>query len=270
MVIIKKIKRYIILEIMFVRYCLARAMEFRANFIISFLTVLMVHATALSTYAVVFITTNDVGGWSASEITFLMGTGAIIDGIFMSFIYFNLTALPTMINNCELDFLLLKPVNPIFMVSFRKFDLGCFLGNIPVSIALITYSMINLKSSINVLSVIIYFIMVADGIIIYYSLFFIIKSLAFFFIKIDGLDNIFWTVVEFGRRVPGTIYPVLLRVFFIFLIPVLVIVYFPAGFMLNKLGYRELLISVCAAAIALTLVNLVWKHALKRYNSASS
>lgn len=270
MVIIKKIKRYLTLELMFIRYNLARAMEFRTNFIISFLTVIMVHATALSTYAVVFITTNDVGGWNASQITFLMGTSAIIDGFFMAFIFFNLTALPTIINNCELDFLLLKPVNPIFMVSFRRFDLGCFLGNIPLSIVLITYSMINLKSSINLLSVIIFFIMVADGIIIYYSLFFIIKCLAFFFTKIEGLDNIFWTVVEFGRRVPGTIYPAFVRALFIFLVPVLVIVYFPAGFMLNKLGYRELLLSVGFAAIALTLVNLIWKHALKRYNSASS
>jgi ABC-2 type transport system permease protein len=268
--LLRILKRYISLELVSIRYCLLREMEFRFNFIITFITIIVIHITNILTYSVIFTRADNIGGWNYSEVIFLIGTGAIIDGFFMSFIFFNITQIPNMINNCELDFLLLKPVNSMFIVSFKNFNLGTFVGNIPTGIGLIIFTLPNLKHTYSIASVFLYVMLIFSGIIILYSMFFIIKCLAFYFIRVDGLDQVFWTVYEFGRRVPGTIYSNIMKAVLTFGLPVLVIVFFPAGLLLDKLGMKEVLISFCISGTLLFLAATMWKISLKRYNSASS
>lgn len=261
--LLKIIKKYIVLEFVIIKYCIRREMEFRFNFVITFLTVVVYYFTNLATYTVIFYSVDNIGGWSFPEIAFLIGTCGLIDGVFMSCNFFNLSSLPALINNGDLDYVLLKPVNSMFLVSFRRFDLGTFFGNTAIGMVLIIASLPDIREAIDVSRIPVYLAMVANSVIILYSIFFIIKCLAFYFIKIEGLDCAFWSIYEFGRRVPGTIYSAIIRTTFTFIVPVLVIAFFPSGYILRKLDTGEVLISFGIACVLLLLAIAFWKCSLR-------
>lgn len=265
----KKIIRYIYLELLFVKFCVVREMEYRTNLVISFLTVFIAYLTSALTYSVIFYNTDKIGNWTFYEVNFLVGTAAIVDGFFMSFLYFGLIQIPDMVRLGDLDFILLKPLNSMFMVSFRKFDLGTFFSVI-VGIGANIVSLVNMKVSFQWWEVIIFYLMIFNGVIILYALFFISKCMSFYITKVDALDNLIWAIYEFGRRTPESVYKNFVRFLFIYLCPVLVVVNFPTGFILHKFGWGELGISYIITIVLLFISALIWKVSLRRYSSASS
>jgi ABC-2 type transport system permease protein len=270
LILFKNLKRYITLEFEFIKYCLLREMEFRFNFIITFITIFVSQLSMFLTFEVIYYSVDSIGGWTFSEISFLLATNALIETTFMSFIFFNLFQLPNMINNCELDFILIKPINPMFYISFRRVDFGMLTGGLSAFFIYIVNALPSIKNSLNFTSILIYFFLLINGLVIMYSIFFIMQCLAFYFIKIDALYKIFWSTYDFARKVPGTIYPTIVRVLLTFIIPVLVVVLFPAGYLLKKFGLKEILISTIISTILLSLSIIIWKVSLRKYNSASS
>lgn len=265
----KNIFRYIHLECLFVKFCIVREMEFRTNLVISFLTVFIAYLTSALTYSVIFFNTDKIGNWSFYEVNFLIGTAAIVDGFFMSFLYFGVIQIPDLIRMGDLDFILLKPLNSMFMVSLRKFDLGTFFSVI-IGIVANVISLINMKASFQWWNVLIYYFLILNGVIILYTLFFIAKCLAFYFVKVNAIDNLIWAIYEFGRRTPESVYKNAIRFLLVYICPVLVVVNYPAGFLLRKFGLEELAVSYIITIVLLLAAVLFWKISLKKYSSASS
>ncbi|MGE5632547.1 MAG: ABC transporter permease [Caulobacteraceae bacterium] len=266
---IKNIGRYIYLEFLFVKYCLVRDMEYRMNLIISFLTIFVAYLSTTLTYNVLFYNIDQIGSWSYNDVLFLVGTAAIVDGFFMSFLFFGLAEIPDMIREGTLDFMVLKPVNSMFILSLNKFDLGTFLSVI-IGIVTNIIGIYRMGSTIQPGQVIVYFLLVFNGVAILYSLFFIVKCMSFYFVKVSGLDSLMWGLYEFGRRTPESIYKNFLRFSLIYICPVLVIVNFPAGFYLYKFGAKEVFVSCLITSIFLYIAVSFWKYSLKKYTSASS
>ncbi|MHB1392559.1 MAG: ABC transporter permease [Clostridia bacterium] len=266
---LKNIIRYIHLEFLFVKYCLVRDMEYRMNVIISFLTIFVAYLSTTLTYNVLFYNIDRIGNWNYNEVLFLVGTAAIVDGFFMSFVFFGIAEIPDMVKQGFLDFMILKPVNSMFILSFSRFDLGTFLSVI-IGIATNIIAVANMGNSIQLGHIITYFLLIFNGVAILYSLFFIVKCLSFYFVQVSGLDSLMWSLYEFGRRTPESIYKNLLRLSLVYICPVLVIVNYPAGFYLDKFGVKEILVSYLITFIFLLIAVLFWKHSLKKYTSASS
>lgn len=265
----KNFIRYIHFEYLFVKFCIVREMEFRTNLVISFLTVFIAYLTSALTYSVIFFNTDKIGNWSFYEVNFLIGTAAIVDGIFMSFLYFGIIQIPELIRTGDLDFILLQPLNSMFIVSLRKFDLGTFFSVI-IGVVTNIISLINIKPSFQWFNIVIYYFLILNGIIILYTLFFIAKCLAFYFVKVNAIDNLIWAIYEFGRRTPESVYKNAVRFLLIYICPVLVVVNYPAGFFLQKLGLKELVVSYIVTIVFSLAAILFWKMSIKKYNSASS
>ena len=265
----KNIMRYIKFQKSIIKFCLIREMEFRVNLIISFFTVFLAYITSALTYNVILFNVGSIGNWGYYDILFLIGTAAIVDGIFMSFTYFGINQIPDLVGSGDLDFIMLKPINSMFLVSFRSFDLGTFLAIIIGFISNII-AIINMNNSISFINLIIYYLMIINGTIILYALFFLTKCLAFKFIRVNGLNNLVWAIYEFGRRTPESVYKGLIKFALIYIFPVLVVSNFPAGFFLNILGWKELLISYVIAIMILLLSIVTWNISIKKYNIASS
>jgi ABC-2 type transport system permease protein len=244
-------------------------MEFRINLLISFLTVLLAYITSALTYSVILFHVDSIGNWGYFDILFLIGTAAIVDGLFQSFTYFGIMQIPNLVGSGDLDFILLKPINSMFLVSFRSFDLGTFIAII-IGIVSNIIAIVNMESAISVINIVIYYFMIINGAIIIYSLFFLTKCLAFKFIRVNGLNNLVWAIYEFGRRTPESVYKGLIKFALIYIFPVLVVSNFPAGFFLNILGWKELIISCVITIVLLSLSIFAWNYSIKKYNSASS
>ena len=84
--------------------------------------------------------------------------------------------------------------------------------------------------------------------------------------------NMFIAYIEFTNfmRRPEDIYSKLVKFIFIFALPLIVIVNFPAKVMVKTLSPGWIIWAFAVSAILFVLNSRLWKVALKRYESASS
>lgn len=269
--LIKVTKRYIQLEIETIKYCLIREMEYRFNFIITFLACFIYQMSVFVTYSIIYYSIGSIGGWSYTEISLLFATNAIVENVlFMPLVFYNLFDLPQIINNGDLDFILIKPVNVIFYVSFKRFNFGTFTGGLVSAFIYYISVFPYLLESFSLFHMTMYVLLIINGFILMFSLFLIFMCLGFYLIRIDVMMNLFWAIHQFGKKAPGTVYPFALQGVLTFVIPVLVMAYYPAGVLLNKLGGKEILISYVMTAVLFLFSIFLWNRSIKRYCSASS
>ncbi|MBA3921108.1 MAG: ABC-2 family transporter protein, partial [Nostocaceae cyanobacterium] len=126
-------------------------------------------------------------------------------------------------------------------------------------------SRLGLKVSDYLLSVIPLFF----GLIILYSLWFMLGAMSIWFVKIYNATEVLRGLLEAGRF-PMVAYPSAYRVFFTFVVPVAFLTTIPAETML---GRSQVVWVIGAAMLALALLMLstwFWRFALRFYTSASS
>ena len=109
----------------------------------------------------------------------------------------------------------------------------------------------------------------AFGLVVLYSLWFILGATSIWFVKIYNVTEVLRGLLEAGRY-PMVAYPVAFRFFFTFVVPVAFLTTIPAQVMLGTSEF----VSVIGAAILALLLFLVstwfWRFALRFYTSASS
>ena len=268
---VQALKLYARLEIETIKYCLIREMEYRFNFVVTLVTVFAYQLTIFLTYTLLFSYTESIGNWTASDVSFLFATNAIIENVlFMPFAFYGLLSLPQLINTGNLDLILIKPVNPVFYISTKQFDLGTLVGGAISAVMYIIAAWPSLQGAVTAGNILVYIYMIINGTLIMHSLYLSIQCLAFRFIRIDAFSSMFWSIHGLAKRAPGSVYPLVLQMILTFFIPVLIVVYFPAGFVLNKLGIREVAASTVVTILFFILSRYIWRVSVKKYGSASS
>ncbi|NEO28678.1 MAG: ABC transporter permease, partial [Kamptonema sp. SIO4C4] len=124
------------------------------------------------------------------------------------------------------------------------------------------------RLNLNLLNYGVALIPLAFGLVILYSLWFMMGATSIWFVKIYNVTEVLRGLLEAGRF-PMTAYPALYRVFFTFVIPVAFLTTIPAKVLLGRSeGFWVL---GGGLAIALFLCSrLFWRFALRFYTSASS
>jgi ABC-2 type transport system permease protein len=130
------IKKYISLLAMFAKNSLAGQLEYRINFICGIL-VETGYMIAKVAYVVLIYTTGlEIEGMSADEMLVIIGTYAIVTGIYMSF-YPNFVSIGNHVRSGTLDFLIVKPVSTLFILTSRFIDFAMPIPNILAGIVMI-------------------------------------------------------------------------------------------------------------------------------------
>lgn len=138
------VKRYVKLYFCFLRNCLVREMEFRANFIIGMIGNLIQLAFTLIFFGVVYYNVKTIAGWNVFETMFLLATNHLINSLYSALLGGNVTAISSHVETGSLDFILTKPVNHQFLVSTRHIDMGGFT-NALLSFPIFWYSLNHLN-----------------------------------------------------------------------------------------------------------------------------
>jgi ABC-2 type transport system permease protein len=94
-------------------------------------------------------------------------------------------------------------------------------------------------------------------------------TLAFWFVKVDNLAELFNAFYEAGRF-PISVYRGLLRAFLTFVIPIAFITTIPAATLLGRAGTTDITWALALAAVLFVFSNRFWNFALRHYSSASS
>src|SRR5215831_15749789 len=156
----------------------AREMMFKGNFLLWIIVEFLWFALQLSFVAVLYLHTESIGTWTKWQVVMLAGASHFIQQIFQAFFLINCVNLSELVRTGKLDFLLLLPVNTRFVVSLRQVDLGGFV-NASFAIAVIVYAARQLHLVPGWMQIVAFLVLCFAGILIHYSLMFLLASISF-------------------------------------------------------------------------------------------
>jgi ABC-2 type transport system permease protein len=243
-------------------------MAYRANFWIQTFESLLSMATALATIAIVFNQTDSLGGWQRAELISLLGVYFLVLGTINLVVSPSLGRFMEEVVDGRLDFTLTKPADAQLLVSISEFRiwkiLDVILGLIVLSMGLLTKAEATSFASALVFGI----TLLAAGAIVY-SFWIILATLAFWFIRIENITMIFWSMYTAGRW-PVTIYPPWLKWILTLLVPVAFAVTVPAQALSGRLTFNTLMSAVLLAVALVFISRWFWKLGVKSYSGASA
>lgn len=253
-------------------------MSFRGNFFITAITRAIWFAAQLVLFEIIYRAVPDINGWTRPEYFVFMGTGMLVNSVIEAFLMPNCARFSELIRTGDLDFALLKPIDPQFLISLERVELPN-LSQGMLALGLIGYSFSQLGTLPTVGGVTAWMLLVITAVVFYYSLMIALAATSVFFVRNTGLYDFWFYVTVFGRY-PRAIYESAatrsglaegILVGFSFVIPILLVVTVPARVMLGKSTEPMFLVLTPLLTLIMAFASrriFVW--ALSRYRSASS
>ncbi len=245
---------------------IATEMEYRINFLIATLSSIGNLVGSIFGLFLFYRTGYTFTGWSWEEALIVSGIFTFLQGFSSTFFSPNLNRIVSHVQRGTLDFVLLKPIRSQFWLSTHTVSPwgipDLVFGGIIIGYA---GGKLGLEFGNYLISVIPLFF----GLVILYSLWFMLGATSIWFVKIYNVTEVLRGLLEAGRY-PIVAYPAAYRFFFTFVVPVTFLTTVPAEVML---GESQLSWIFGAALLALGLFvasTCFWKFALRFYTSASS
>lgn len=216
---------------------------------------------------VIFRSTHTVAGWNLGSFL-VLSTVSYGLGSFYNAICYSLFMFPGEVRLGSLDFILLKPVDPQFWVSFRRINFSQF-GPVLASLILLPIAVDIAKVHPNLIQWFGFVGMCLSAAIVYYGFNLFLMTFAIFFVRVDNLSVLSDVSWQFGRN-PIDIFPKAAQFVFIYLVPLAMFATLPTKVLM--FGFEPKLLAVGVAwAVAIVIISrLFWNFALKSYSSASS
>ena len=266
--LVSKLKYYFKIYYFLSRFSILSVLIYRINALVIGLAPIVWLATMLIFLATIFSRVKQLGGWSFWEIVFLTGIHEIIFLLVWTIFAPNLRRFIKEVRTGEFDQVLLKPISPRFMASFRFLDFSSF-GSFLNAIFVFFYSFNQVKHLIDFTRLAGFLLFLFIGFWTAYFVYFIFSSLALFFINSQTLFEWTFDLTDFDRY-PAEIYHSWVRVLLTFFLPILFFAYFPTAFLLGKVGWSYLFLGVAILFVLYFLSHYIWHAGLRHYQSASS
>lgn len=262
----------------FVRNSLIREMSFQGNFLIELVTTLFWFAAQIIMFDLIFGSVPSINGWTRWEYFAYMATGMIVNTLIEALFMPNCANFSELIRTGNLDFVLLKPIDTQFLVSFEKVDLGA-LVNLLGSGTLLGVSLWHLETKPTFLDAMNYVLLVIVAVTFFYSLMLALASTSVWIGRNQGLYD-FWFYVTIFARHPRSIYrshavPGAEALVFVFtyLLPILLVITVPAETITRRLldprdpawiGW----VAPLSAIVGLYVSRRIFYWSLRHYRSA--
>jgi ABC-2 type transport system permease protein len=260
--------RFLRLLFVFWRVGILGELSYRSNFFFHLLESILELGTALAGLAVVFSYTSTLGGWRPDEIAALVGIYFLVSGAIRMAVQPSMERLIEGVHEGTLDFTLTKPEDAQLLVSIQRIEVwnitDVLLGGGVLAVALI-----RLGANVGIGEAAAFAASLVAGGVIVYSFWLILATLAFWFVRVENMLQIFSSMYEAGRW-PVGFYPRWLRFMLTFLIPVAFATTVPAQALAGRLTWPTLAGAFALAAALAVVSRLFWRVGLRRYSSASS
>jgi ABC-2 type transport system permease protein len=253
----------------FFRLGLLNIMQYRTDFFVSLLNVLITLGTQILGLQVIFGQTTDLRGWTRDDLIVLIGIHMLVGGLLGLVIRPSMQALMEGIRLGTFDFVLTKPVDSQLFTSVQKVAPQS-ITDMLFGIGVILIGMARLQADLSAGNVVVFLVMLLAGIVIIYSFMLILSTMAFWFVRLDNVLVIFQTMFGNAGSWPITIYPGWLRTTLTFFVPVAFAVTIPAESLTGRLDATTVLITLALSVLFFTGARLFWRYALRHYTGASA
>jgi ABC-2 type transport system permease protein len=245
-----------------------REMSFKTNFLMWILVESLWFGLQLSFIGVLYLHTDNIGTWTKWQVVMLVGASHFIQQIFQAFFLVNCTNLSELVRTGKLDFLLLLPVNTRFVVSLRQVDLGAFVNALS-ALGVMTYAATRMSLVPSPAQIGGFFILCLAGILIHYSLMFLLSSISFWTVRAQGIVWGYYNLFQIARM-PDEAFHGLFKAFFTFALPMLLVSNVPVRVLVNKFSPGSLLMLLVMSVVCFLVSEWGWRRSVRHYTSASS
>jgi ABC-2 type transport system permease protein len=252
----------------FLRACFVEEIEYRVNFIGNFLMTVLQLGLAIFMANIFFFRTNEIAGWRYEEVLMLLGVFNAIHGFIEMVLQPNMARLVQHIRKGTLDFVLLKPVDSQFYVSFRHMVFWKII-DILLGFVLIGYSFMLLGEWPTLVQIVTFALLFFAALCLVYALWMLLMTFSFWAVKVDNLSYLFMSFFD-TARFPVTVYKGFLRIVLMYIFPIGFITTLPASALRGSVQWEQIMVAMFVSLIFLTLTRWLWRQALKSYTSASS
>lgn len=261
-------RRYLRLLRIFWSATVQTELEYRLNFVSNALLSVFWLVWAALGVGVYFRFGKSVNGWSYPELLAVMGWFFTINGLRQALIQPNLGRMTEYVRLGTLDYVLTKPIDSQFLVSFRHLGIYNLLDPL-LGIGLMVAALIWRGEPVTPLNVAAWAVLGAAALSVVYALAVAIQSLALWAIGGESLDDLLQGVVEAGRF-PVQMYRGFVRALLTFALPVALMTTFPVEALLGRTT-PALIGGVALVAVgALVTASVVWRLSLRHYRGASA
>lgn len=261
---------------MFFRNSMIREMTFRGNFVIELVTRTFWFCAQIFLFELIYRQVPTIQDWTREEYFAFMATGMLINALVEAFFMPNCANFSELIRTGDLDFVLLKPIDTQFLVSFEKVSFA-MVNQLLLAGALLYYSLSKTGVEITLGRVVMYLLLLGVGVTFFYALMITLASTSVWIGRNQGLYD-FWFYITIFARYPQGFYRQsfggeILWFGFSFIIPILLVVTVPSRLLLNKTlepNWTVLLIAPAMTLILLLISRRIFNWSLSNYRSASS
>jgi len=252
----------------FFRNSLALDMEFKANFLGGLFVDIVYYGSKFFFFSVIYSYVDALGVFTREDVMIFLIVAFISDTVYMFFFSGNIMNLNRLMIKGELDYYLLKPISSQFMVSFRKVKSYAFIS-IFILIILLFNQLQEYSNHISLINYIMFFISFFMGIILWYSIEFMISSSCFWYKNFSVAGWLSHEFFKFSLR-PDSIYTGFMRKILFSLVPMTLIASVPTRHLLYGPNIYYFVWQIFISIIFFCMARIVWKRGLKLYESASS
>ncbi len=209
-----------------------------------------------------------VEGWNAWELVVLTGCFTCVLGLFGALLQPALVASMNHIRLGTLDYVLLRPADALVLClvsNFAPWRLVEILGGL----VLIVVGMVKLGQVPTIGALVSALVVGLAGVAALYAFGVLILCASFRAIRLQNLTFFMEALLDFGRW-PIQVFRGPLRAFFTFVVPLAVMITYPAEALIGRLAPGTVALSLATSAALLLVARLLWARCLAGYTSASS
>ena len=167
----------------------------------------------------------------------------------------------------DFDYFLTKPLSPLFRSLFGGADI-LDIPMILISFGFVIFSAFKI-GDIAPSGVLLFAILLLNGCLLAFAIHIFILALGVLTTEIENAVWIYRDVTQLGR-IPIDVYKEPLRGLITFVIPVGIMMTFPAKALMGLLSWQFVVISISVSVLILLVSLKFWQFALTKYSSASS
>jgi ABC-2 type transport system permease protein len=243
-------------------------LQYRVNFVVQLFQSAIALVVGLVVLALVYSHTNELNGWSQSQLLCVLGIQILMGGAIKTYIQPNMARVIDDVHDGKLDFALTKPEDSQVLVSVREVRIWQVVDLVSGSIVL-GVGLSRVATSVGALDTVAFGVALLLGALMIYCFWLAIATASFWVVNMWHAVELFDGVFATGRW-PVGIYPSWLRFSVTFLVPIAFAVTVPAEAVTARLGWETLVFAAVFAAALFVGTRWFWRVGVRNYTGASA
>ena len=265
----KTLLKYFHLFVLFGKISMMNQIASRLTFVVAVIGKIIRSALLVVFFQALFLHVSSFAGWSFPEVLLLIAVYLTVEWAVLVTFHRNLAYwFPKTLLDGSFDFILTKPLSPLFYSSFRIVD-WFDIVSVPPIVLLWVYVLSRFPWSLQVQDIVLFVVFLLLAILFYFALLLMIASTAFWTIHATGVGRFLENIFR-AARYPTSSFRGVFRIVFLFVIPLGFVATLPVEVLLARSSWYSMSYMIVFVAFLLFLAIRFWRFALKHYSSASS